>query len=71
MRKKAGLAYADRVLVSVSGGAVAKDVLAHHGPWLAKQVLAERVSAEPLPSPLVTEAVDLGDEPVALGLARR
>jgi hypothetical protein len=34
-------------------------------------VLAERVSAEPLPSPLVTEAVDLGDEPVALGLARR
>jgi isoleucyl-tRNA synthetase len=71
MRKKAGLAYADRVIVSVRGGTVAQEVLAHHGPWLADQVLAERLSSDPLATPLVTEAVDLGEESVSLALARR
>jgi len=70
MRKRAGLAYADRIRVSVKGGAIADDVLAHHGAWLAEQVLATQVSTAPLASPLLTEYVELGDESVALGVAR-
>jgi isoleucyl-tRNA synthetase len=40
MRKEAGLAVSDRIVLTVGGGSVVRDVLERHGSWIAAEVLA-------------------------------
>ena len=40
MRKEAGLAVSDRIVLTVAGGPVVRDVLEQHGQWIAAEVLA-------------------------------
>ena len=70
LRKKAGLAYAERVNVAiVASEAVWKNIAAHE-EWLLEQVLAKQIVRAALPFALATEEVEVGDERVAIGLER-
>ena len=40
MRKEAGLAVSDRIILAVAGGPEVRDVLDRHGTWVASEVLA-------------------------------
>jgi isoleucyl-tRNA synthetase len=40
MRKEAGLAVSDRIVLTIAGGHEMHDVLEQHGPWIAAEVLA-------------------------------
>jgi isoleucyl-tRNA synthetase len=61
MRKEAGLAVSDRIVLSVAGGPVIHDVLERHGQWIAAEVLAAElvVSNEPSRNYDATQMVDL------------
>ena len=69
LRKTAGLAYSDRVMVSVVGPAEIREALAEHGSWLAEQVLAERIETEPMGGDHISLAeVEIGDHHVSIAL---
>lgn len=70
LRKKAGLAYAERVVISVLGSEALKANLEGHLDWIKEQVLAVEVETAPLPAALATEEVEVGDEKVSIALAR-
>jgi isoleucyl-tRNA synthetase len=61
MRKEAGLAVSDRIVLAVAGGPVIRDVLERHGQWIAAEVLAAElvVSKEPPRNYDATQMVDL------------
>ena len=70
LRKQAGLAYADRVVVSIAGSAGIAAVVAEHGPWIAEQVLATAIETAPLAEPLASKEIEVGDEVVRIALRR-
>ncbi len=61
MRKEAGLAVSDRIVLTVAGGPVVRDVLERHGQWIAAEVLgAELVVSSQLSGNYdATQTVDL------------
>jgi isoleucyl-tRNA synthetase len=61
MRKEAGLAVSDRIMLTIAGGQGVRDVLERHGQWIAAEVLAaELVVADELTGNYdATQAVDL------------
>jgi isoleucyl-tRNA synthetase len=61
MRKDAGLAVSDRIVLTVAGDRAARDVLDRHGGWIAAEVLAaELVVADEISGNYdATQAVDL------------
>ncbi len=70
LRKKADLAYADRIVLSVVGSPALAAVVHAHARWLAEQALAVEVREAPLPDPLAVEEIEVGDEKVTIALAR-
>ncbi|MDB4907498.1 MAG: Isoleucyl-tRNA synthetase [Gemmatimonadetes bacterium] len=44
MRKEAGLAVSDRIVLTVVGGDEVRRMVDHHGPWIASEVLASGLS---------------------------
>ncbi len=70
LRKKAGLAYADRVAVSVVAPEAIWTNVAAHLPWLKEQVLAVDVQTAPLSDALAGEEIEVGDEKVAIALKK-
>jgi isoleucyl-tRNA synthetase len=69
LRKRAGLRYSDRVVVSISGSSV-EPLLAAFGPWLMEQTLAVAMTTQ-LDNPIAAGAASLGSGSVhvAIGLA--
>jgi isoleucyl-tRNA synthetase len=61
MRKEAGLAVSDRIVLTVAGGPIIHDVLERHGQWIATEVLAAELVAsnEPRANYDATQMVDL------------
>ncbi|MDQ3997474.1 MAG: DUF5915 domain-containing protein, partial [Gemmatimonadota bacterium] len=61
MRKEAGLAVSDRIVLTITSGPEVRDVLGRHGPWIAAEVLAvELVAVDELSGNYdATQAVDL------------
>jgi hypothetical protein len=70
LRKKAGLAYADRVALSVVGSAAIARVVEEHRAWLAEQALATSLATGALADPLAVEEVEVGEERVTIALKR-
>ena len=70
LRKKAGLAYADRIELSVLGPPAVADIVEQHRDWLASQVLAVRIDERPLADPLASEQIEVGDEQVTIALRK-
>jgi isoleucyl-tRNA synthetase len=70
LRKQAGLGYDARVVVQVVASPELRQVIERHRGWLAEQVLATAIVAEPLPAPLASGEIDVGDERVRIALAR-
>ena len=70
LRKQAGLAYDQRIVLSLGGGAELDAALAEHGAWLREQCQADSVHAAPLEAPLVAATVEVGGGRVAIALAR-
>jgi isoleucyl-tRNA synthetase len=70
LRKKARLGYDERVVVSVVCTPSLRRVIDEHRGWLCEQVLATEIAGAPLPDPLATDEVDVGDEQVAIALRR-
>jgi isoleucyl-tRNA synthetase len=68
LRKQAGLAYERRVVVSVVGSAELQRIVDEHRSWLAEQVLATEIVGRPLAKPLASDAIEVGDEQVAIAL---
>jgi isoleucyl-tRNA synthetase len=66
LRKRAGLAYADRIVVAVDG-ANAESIVKEHGPWLMEQALAVALTAH-LQSPDAVASATLsgGEAQVAI-----
>jgi isoleucyl-tRNA synthetase len=70
LRKRARLAYADRVVVGVAGRSDAVDrMLADHAAWLGEQALAT-VTRTPLADPLGSAVLEAGDAAVEVSIAR-
>jgi isoleucyl-tRNA synthetase len=61
MRKEAGLAVSDRIVLTITTGPEVRDVLGRHGPWIAAEVLAvELVAVDELSGNYdATQTVDL------------
>jgi isoleucyl-tRNA synthetase len=61
MRKEAGLAVSDRIVLAIAGGPEVREVLDRHGPWIAAEVLAaELVAVDELPGNYdATQTADL------------
>jgi isoleucyl-tRNA synthetase len=61
MRKEAGLAVSDRIVLTIAGGPEMREVLERHGPWIAAEVLAaELVAVDELSENYdATQTVDL------------
>jgi isoleucyl-tRNA synthetase len=70
LRKKAGLAYADRIELAVVGSAAVSRVLEEHRPWLAAQALAVRIDERPLADPLASDEIEVGEEVVTISLRK-
>ena len=70
LRKRAGLGYADRIVLSISGSGL-EPLLAAFGPWLMEQALAVSLRATQLDDVAAAHAVKLGSGPahVAIGPA--
>jgi isoleucyl-tRNA synthetase len=45
MRKEAGLAVSDRIVLTIGGGSEVRDALERHGQWIAAEVLAAELVA--------------------------
>jgi isoleucyl-tRNA synthetase len=45
MRKEAGLAVSDRIVLLIAGGPEVREILDRHGPWIAAEVLAAELVA--------------------------
>jgi isoleucyl-tRNA synthetase len=45
MRKEAGLAVSDRIVLTIAGGSEVHDIIERHGPWIAAEVLAAELVA--------------------------
>jgi isoleucyl-tRNA synthetase len=71
MRRRAHLAYNDRVELSLSGAPEILQALAPHEEWLAEQCLAETVRHAPLADALVRSTIDIGGRAIDLALGRR
>ncbi|HEX3475040.1 MAG TPA: isoleucine--tRNA ligase [Kofleriaceae bacterium] len=70
LRKQARLAYADRVVVGVTGASDAVDrMLADHAAWLGEQALAT-VTRTQLADPLGSAVLEVGDAAVEVSIAR-
>ncbi|HEX3759336.1 MAG TPA: class I tRNA ligase family protein, partial [Kofleriaceae bacterium] len=70
LRKRARLAYTDRVVVGVASGSGAVDaMLVDHAAWLGEQALATLTRA-PLADPLGAAVLDAGDAAVEVSIAR-
>jgi len=59
LRKRAGLRYSDRILLSISGRGL-EAILTAFGPWLMEQALAVALTTTQLDKPLATGSVRLG-----------
>jgi isoleucyl-tRNA synthetase len=61
MRKEAGLAVSDRIVLTIAGGPEVREVLERHGAWIAAEVLAaELVAVDELSEDYdATQTVDL------------
>jgi isoleucyl-tRNA synthetase len=61
MRKEAGLAVSDRIVLTITSGPAVRDVLGRHGRWIAAEVLAvELVAVDELSGNYdATQTVDL------------
>jgi isoleucyl-tRNA synthetase len=70
LRKRARLAYADRVVVSIAASPSLHTVIDAHRGWLADQVLATEISAAPMADALAREEIEVGDEEVQIALRR-
>lgn len=70
LRKRAGLRYSDRIVLSISGTGL-QSLLTAFGPWLMEQALAVDLTRTALHNPLATASVRLGSGSphVAIGLA--
>ncbi len=66
LRKKAGLAYADRIVLSVSPLTVPEQFRG----WLMEQTLAREIVGRPLDEALAHEEIEMGDERVTIELKR-
>jgi len=70
LRKLAGLAYSDRVIVSIVGSSEIQKALDVHREWLMEQVLAECIQTDAIENALATADVDIGGLPVRIALKR-
>jgi isoleucyl-tRNA synthetase len=61
MRKEAGLAVSDRIVLAIAGSPVIHEVLERHGQWIAAEVLAAElvVTSELSKNYDATQTVDL------------
>lgn len=69
LRKRARLAYDQRVIVSVVGDAEALAELRVHEGWLLEQCLGVALLGEALEDPLATETAELGTRAVQVAIA--
>jgi isoleucyl-tRNA synthetase len=69
LRKRAGLRYSDRVVLSISGSGL-EPFLAAFGPWLMEQALAVDLVTTPLRDPLASAAARLDSGSVQVAIAR-
>jgi isoleucyl-tRNA synthetase len=70
LRKQAGLAYEERVAISLAGSAELASLLLDHGEWLKEQCLAVAITRDPPAVPLVSSEVQIGGGTVSVSLAR-
>jgi len=68
LRKKANLAYEQRIIVSVIASPALQRIVDEHTAWLMEQVLATEIVQAPIASPLAAAQIDVGDESVAIAL---
>lgn len=68
LRKRAGLRYSDRIVLSISGSGV-ESLLTAFGPWLMEQALAVDLIATPLHSPLAASSAKLGAGSIDVSIA--
>ena len=70
LRKKAGLAYADRVEIGVEASDALWAHIVAHEEWLKEQVLATKIARGSAEAPLAVEKIEVGDEQVLIALTR-
>jgi isoleucyl-tRNA synthetase len=70
LRKKAALAYSDRITISIVGSPAVSAVVDAHREWLQEQLLAVSLSPSPLQTSLATDQIDVGGETVQIALAK-
>jgi isoleucyl-tRNA synthetase len=68
LRKRAGLGYSDRIILSITGSGL-EPLLTAFGPWVMEQSLAVAVSTTPLHEPLATSSIRLGSASAHVGIA--
>jgi isoleucyl-tRNA synthetase len=69
LRKRAGLGYAERIVLSVSGSGL-EPLLTAFGPWLMEQALADVLETRPLEAALAAGMARIGSGPVHVAIAR-
>jgi isoleucyl-tRNA synthetase len=70
LRKKAGLAYSDRIVVSVVGSDAIRAVVRQHNAWLKEQLLATSIFEQPLEDALASEQAEVDDYAVTISLKK-
>ena len=70
LRKKAGLAYADRIELAVAASDELQAVLDAHHDWLASQTLAVKIDRGGLGDALASDEIEVGEERVAVALRK-
>jgi isoleucyl-tRNA synthetase len=68
LRKEAGLAYADRVIISVQATAAWQRVVDQYRVWLTEQLLAKEILAYPLSDATHKSQVEIEGETVEIAL---
>jgi isoleucyl-tRNA synthetase len=69
LRKRAGLGYAERIVLSISGVGL-EPLLTAFGPWLMEQALAGVLAPWPLDDALAKGTTRIGSGPVHVAIAR-
>jgi len=70
LRKRARLAYSDRIVVSIPRSKTVDAILDRHIELLAEQTLARAIGADGVAGELASAELDIGDDRVAVAIAR-
>ena len=70
MRKKLDLELTDRIMVEYRATAALCAAISEHADFIAKELLAESMTAVPAPIGALVEAFEIGDETLHIGIAR-